>query len=114
MAINISNNKQEKNNNSSVKNSYAGKQVYVGIDVHKRTYSVVARVEGTIIKKWRTNADPEKLATQLQRYFSDANIYTVYEAGFSGFILHRKLVAAGINNLVVNPASVEVAVQNPC
>ncbi len=37
MATNISKNKQEKNHNSSLKNSYAGKQVYVGIDVHKRT-----------------------------------------------------------------------------
>ncbi|MDJ0714652.1 MAG: transposase [Prochloraceae cyanobacterium] len=112
MATNISNNKQETNNNSSLKNSYAGKQVYVGIDVHKRTYSVVARVEDIVVKKWRTSAEPEKLATQLQRYFSSATIHTAYEAGFSGFVLHRKLVAAGINNLVVNPASVEVAVHN--
>jgi hypothetical protein len=28
------------------------KAVLVGIDVHKRTDSVVARVEGTMVKKW--------------------------------------------------------------
>ncbi len=61
MATNISNHKQEKNHNSSVKNSYAGKEVYVGIDVHKRTYSVVTVVEGMVVKKWRTTANPEKL-----------------------------------------------------
>ncbi len=30
--------------NSSKKHSYVGKKVFVGIDVHKRTYSVVAVV----------------------------------------------------------------------
>jgi transposase len=34
---------------------------------------------------------------------------SAYEAGFSGFVLHRVLAAAGITNLVVNPASVAVA-----
>ena len=33
---------------------------------------------------------------------------TVYEAGFSGFGLHRALVEAGIENIVVNPASLAV------
>ena len=49
---------------------------------------------------------------QLLRYFPEASIHTVYEAGFSGFVLHRTLVAAGINNLVVNPGSIETAVHN--
>ena len=61
MVTNISNPKQEQNNNSSLKNSYVGKKVFVGIDVHKRTYSVVTVVEGVVIKKWRTVASPEKL-----------------------------------------------------
>ena len=98
--------------NSSKKPSYVGKKVFVGIDVHKRTYSVVAVVEGIVVKKWRTSANPDKLANQLLRYFSEASIHTVYEAGFSGFVLHRILVGAGINNLVVNPGSIETAVHN--
>lgn len=112
MATNISNHKQEKNHNLSLKNSYAGKQVYVGIDVHKRTYSVVTVMEGLIIKKWRTVASPEKLAEQLARYFPGASIETAYESGFSGFVLHRVLEKAGIHNIVVNPGSIEVAVHN--
>ncbi len=112
MATNISNHKQSKNHNSSVKNCYVGKQVYVGIDVHKRTYSVVTVVEGVVVKKWRTVASPEKLAEQLLRYFSGASIHTAYEAGFSGFVLHRVLEEAGIDNIVVNPDSIEVAIHN--
>ena len=112
MATNISNHKQEKKHNSSLKNSYVGKQVCVGIDVHKRTYSVVTVVEGVVVKKWRTVASPEKLAQQLTRYFPGASIETAYEAGFSGFVLHRVLEKAGIHNLVVNPGSIEVAIHN--
>ena len=69
--------------------SYQGKTVCVGIDVHKKTYSVVAVVEGEVVKKWRTSANSGTLANQLLRYFVEANIKTVYEAGFSGFVLHR-------------------------
>ncbi len=112
MATNISNHKQEKNHNSSLKNSYVGKKVFVGIDVHKRTYSVVTVVEGVVVKKWRTVASPEKLAQQLVRYFPGASIQTAYESGFSGFVLHRVLEQAGIHNIVVNPGSIEVAVHN--
>ena len=84
----------------------------MGIDVHKRNYSVVAVVEGMVVKKWRTLASPDKLTQQLVRYFPSTLIETAYEAGFSGFVLHRILEKAGINNIVVNPGSIEVAVHN--
>ena len=35
-----------KQNSSQI--SYADKDVFVGLDVHKKTYAVVARVEGAI------------------------------------------------------------------
>ena len=70
-------------------------------------------MEGEVVKKWRTSAEPKKLADQLNKYFAGASIECAYEAGFSGFVLHRELEKAGIHNLVVNPGSIEVAVQNP-
>lgn len=54
-------------------------------------------------------ASPAKLIEQLTSYFSNARIHTVYEAGFSGYALHRMLEEAGIKNIVVNPGSVETA-----
>ena len=94
----------------STKNfSYPGKDVFVGIDVHKKTYAVVARVEGEVVKKWTTVASPEGLTQQLLKYFSDANIHTAYEAGFSGFVLHRELEKNGVHNIVVHAAGIEVA-----
>ncbi len=92
--------------------SYIGKDVFVGLDVHKKTYAVVARVEGEVVKKWTTIASPEKLVEQLLKYFNGGSIYTAYEAGFSGFSLHRELEKNGIHNLVVHAAGVEVAVND--
>lgn len=97
---------------SSRQLTYEGKDVFIGIDVHKRTYAVVSVVEGEIVKKWQTSAIPKKLAEQLMSYFRGANLKSAYEAGFSGFVLHRELEKVGIENLVVNPSSVEVAVHN--
>lgn len=88
---------------------YINKTVYVGIDVHKKTYSVYCISEGEKVKSWRMEANTQKLIEQLKSYFSGAKIYSVYEAGFSGFALHRELIASGIENRVVNAGSVETA-----
>jgi transposase len=79
--------------------SYVGKQVFIGIDVHKKTYTVVARVEEEVVKKWTTVASPQSLSQQLLKYFAGAIIYSAYEAGFSGFVLHRELEGHGIEML---------------
>jgi transposase len=89
--------------------SYIGETVYVGIDVHKRTYSVVARVKQRAVKRWTTTAEPEQLGQQLREFFPGAEIYSAYEAGFSGFGLHRALQRQGIHNIVVHAAAIEVA-----
>lgn len=89
--------------------SYFGKEVFIGVDVHKKSYTIVARVEGEVVKKWTTAASPQDLAQQLLKYFAGATIHSAYEAGFSGFVLHRELQKHGIHNRVVNAAGIEVA-----
>jgi transposase len=98
--------------NTTPTQSYDGEQIYVGIDMHKKTYVVVDRVKQVIVKHWSTAAKPADLAAQLLKYFKGGSIHTVYEAGFSGFVLHRELSHQGINSIVVHPAAVEVAVHN--
>lgn len=92
--------------------SYVGLDVYVGIDVHQRTYTVWVQVEQEKVKKWTMTASPSQLGEQLSNYFSGGRIHTVYEAGFSGYGLHRELKRQGIDSIVVHPASVEVAAHN--
>lgn len=87
----------------------SGKAVFVGIDVHKNSYSVCVILDGSPIKKARMPADPRGLVAWLRRNFSKWKICSAYEAGFAGFSLHRVLVAAGIDNRVVNAASIPIA-----
>lgn len=91
---------------------YIGKTVFLGIDVHKRTYSVSAICEGCIVKHDTFAASPEALVKYCQKAFKGATIKSAYEAGFCGFVLHRFLINQGIDNIVVHPASIEVESRN--
>lgn len=91
-----------------MKYNYIGKDVFIGIDVHKKTYSVAAICEGVLMKRDRLIAKPEVLLDYLDKYFLGATIRTAYEAGFSGFGLHRFLKKNHILNIVVHPASIEI------
>lgn len=85
------------------------KQIYLGMDVHKKTYSVTAVCEGSIVKTACMPAVPQILLNFIKNNFPNDSIKSVYEAGFSGLDLHRFLIKNGIDNIVVHPASIEVA-----
>ena len=89
--------------------SYVGQHVYVGIDVHKDTYTVTCLHNKRIVKTATVPSDPAGLTASLLRWFPGARLTSVYEAGFSAFVLHRTLIKGGITNIVVHPASIAVA-----
>lgn len=91
------------------KYDYSGKRVYMGIDVHKKTYACVSVCDGEVVKKDTMPAEPAVLISYIQNTFLNGEVLTAYEAGFSGFHLHRELKKAGIRNLVIHPGSIEVA-----
>jgi transposase len=90
-------------------NDYTGKTIFIGIDVHKKTYAVTCMHEKIIVKRDTLKANPAGLVEYLHKYFLNAEIKTVYEAGFSGFVLHRYLLGKGVDNIVVHAASVETS-----
>jgi len=92
-----------------MKQDYTSKTVYIGIDVHKNSYTVYCICERQKVKSWTMSAHSSQLIEQLKNYFEGGKLYSVYEAGFSGCALHRELLASGIENIVVNPGSVETA-----
>jgi transposase len=92
--------------------NYIDKTVFLGIDVHKRTYSVTAICEGIMVKQDTFLASPEIFVKYCRRAFQGAKIKSAYEAGFCGFGLHRFLVNNGIDNIVVHPANIEVESRN--
>lgn len=88
---------------------YTNQKIFIGIDVHKKSYSLSAICNGSLIKKATISADPDILLAFLYNNFNNSQIETAYEAGFSGFHLHRFLLGNGIKNFVVHPASIEIA-----
>lgn len=99
----------KKTNGGSLMKDYTGKTIFVGMDVHKKTYSVTAICDGCIIKRDTLKADPEGLISYLKKRFGSGEIKTAYEAGFCGFHLHRTLEAAEIKNIVVHAAGIETS-----
>ena len=89
--------------------TYRGEKIYIGIDVHKKTYTFSAYCQGLVCKTATTPADPKQFTRDIRKWFYGAKIFSVYEAGFSGFNLHRELKSVGISNIVINPASLEIA-----
>lgn len=87
---------------------YTGRTIFIGMDVHKLSYSVTAVCDGEVVKRDRLTADPVALINYCKRFFPNGNIKSAYEAGFSGFSLHRFLLQNSIKNIVVDPASIEV------
>ncbi len=85
---------------------FKGQNIYVGIDVHLKSWSVAVLSEHSVLKKFSQNPDAESLYKFLANNYPGANYCSVYEAGFCGFWIHRKLLRLGINNIVVNPADV--------
>lgn len=88
------------------KNAFNGQSFYIGIDFHKKSWSVTILGEQYEHKTFSQNPDSELLANYLKRNFPGANFYAVYEAGFSGFEACRKLNELGINCIVIHPSDV--------
>lgn len=91
---------------------YTDKDVFMGIDVHKKTYVCVNICEGKVVKKDTMPAKPEQLIAYINNHFAGANLRTAYEAGFACNHLHRILVEAGIDSCVIHPGSLEVSSRN--
>lgn len=82
-----------------------GKRIEVGIDVHKRTWSVCVLCEGEGLNNAVIPADTERLVSLLMR-FGPPKVHTVFEAGPTGFTLHDAFVAAGFDSMVTPPSLV--------
>lgn len=86
--------------------NFSGQNIYIGIDVHLKSWSVAILSEHSVLKRFSQSPDPEALHKYLVSNYPGARYHSVYEAGFCGFWIHEKLMDLGINNIVVNPSDV--------
>lgn len=85
---------------------FTGQHIYIGLDVHKKSWSVCILSEHCEHKTFTQPPEVDKLVYYLRRHFPGACYHSVYEAGYSGFWIHDQLKDQGIDSMVVNPADV--------
>lgn len=86
--------------------SFSGQNIFVGIDVHKRKWSVATITESGLQRVHAQNASAQELIDFLNRHYPDGNYRAVYEAGFTGFSTYYSLTEAGIDCMVIHAADV--------
>lgn len=83
------------------------KQVfYIGIDTHKRQWTISIRTMGMELKKLPVEPRVEDLVNYMKRNYPGGTYKFVYEAGFCGFWIARKLKEMGYEAIIVNAADV--------
>lgn len=85
---------------------FTDQDIYIGLDIHKKNWTVSIFTEEFEHKTFSQIPDPNMLSRYLNRNFPNANYHSVYEAGYCGFWIHDALIDLGINNIVINPADV--------
>src|SRR6056297_3496833 len=90
----------------STKLTFNGEKIYVGIDTHKKNWSVALYHKETSLRTFSQDPNPQLLVSYLKRNYPGANFYCAYEAGFCGYWLQKYLTKAGIHCIVVNPADI--------
>lgn len=92
--------------NQSNQLNFKGQNIYVGLDVHLKSWSVTILTQELHHKTFSQPPDAGILIAYLERNFPGATYYSAYEAGFCGVWIHRQLVEVNIHNIVINPADI--------
>ncbi|MBF5066391.1 IS110 family transposase, partial [Salmonella enterica subsp. enterica serovar Istanbul] len=85
--------------------------VYVGMDVHKATYSLCAldKATGALLAETQCASEPklvEKFINGLAEELDpDTKFVTGYEAGILGYSLYRSLKNLGIDCIILAPTT---------
>jgi transposase len=85
---------------------FSNKHLFVGIDVHKNSWSVSLFYEQNYLKTFTQQPSVDALETFLKRDFPGADYLCGYESGFSGFWIQRQLQQKGINCHVIHAADI--------
>lgn len=90
----------------SNKINFNGQNIYVGIDVHLKSWSVTILTESGFKKRHNQPSSAQSLYEHLKRHYPGGRYLAVYESGFCGFSVYYALQEFGIDCMVVHAADV--------
>jgi len=85
---------------------FSNQEFYLGLDVHKRSWTVTIRSNNMALKTFNMNPSALELAQFMKKRYPLGKYYSVYEAGFSGYGVHRELESYGFKNIIVSASSI--------
>ena len=71
--------------------NFKGQNIYIGIDVHLKTWSVTIITQSGYKRKHSQNPSAKELFEHLKKHYPGGNYLAVYESGFSGFSTYYAL-----------------------
>jgi len=93
---------------------FTGKNLFIGLDVHKKSWSVTIVSDGIEHRIFTQPPDPAMLFNYLQRMFPAGCYNSDYEAGFNGYSIHRELNSLVIKNIVINAPDITTGQKTSC
>ncbi|MBU2901265.1 IS110 family transposase, partial [Maribacter dokdonensis] len=81
-------------------------KLYIGIDIHKRSWKVHCATDLFAGKSFSMSPDPKQLHSYVSKHFKEYEVTVAYEAGCCGYHAHRCFESYGWRSLVVNPADI--------
>lgn len=81
-------------------------KLFIGIDVHKRQWSISIYTSTIHHRTFSQPPDPRALKSYIDKHFNDYQVICAYEACKFGFWIHNELTSYGYECLVVNPADI--------
>jgi transposase len=81
-------------------------KLFIGMDVHKKSWTVHIKTDLFDYKTVTMPADPQSLQQYIEKKFPDHEVSCCYEAGCCGYWIARRLEQLNWKVMVVNPADV--------
>ncbi len=82
------------------------KQLFIGLDVHKKSWAVTIQERQLVLKRFSMEADADLLIAYVSKHFPTYEVECCYEACCLGYGIYHALTKAGWLVLVVNPADI--------
>lgn len=86
--------------------NFKGQNIYVGIDVHLKSWHVTVLTESGFKRKHSQPSSAPLLFEHLQKNYPGGLYHAIYESGFSGFSTYYALVACGIDCVIAHAADI--------
>ena len=86
--------------------SFENQTVYVGLDIHKRSWNVAIFLNDQYVRNIHQPPQPQALHHYLRHNYPQAKYVCAYECGKFGYWIHRQFSSLGVECLVLNPADI--------